>query len=83
MKKYLIFFGDVYYPSGGMDDFIADSDSYEECLRVIKEKVIKEFDGGYMEGSTEYLDYIKRYQWCHIYDTVLREEIWQLNELQF
>lgn len=32
MKKYLLFTGDTYYPSGGWDDFVDDFDSIEEAL---------------------------------------------------
>ena len=31
MKRYLLFAGDDFYPSGGMGDFIADFDSLEKA----------------------------------------------------
>ena len=31
MKKYLVFYGYVYYPEGGMNDFHGDFDTIEEC----------------------------------------------------
>lgn len=32
MKRYLLFAGDHYYPSGGMDDFIKDFDTQNEAM---------------------------------------------------
>ena len=37
MKNYLAFYGDAYYPSGGMDDFIGDYDTKEEAIQAIEE----------------------------------------------
>lgn len=41
MKNYLAFFGSVYYPSGGMDDFLNDFDTLEEAIEAIKQKNIE------------------------------------------
>ncbi len=30
MKRYLLFSGDLYYPSGGADDFVGDFDTLQE-----------------------------------------------------
>lgn len=35
MKRYLLFAGDDYYPSGGFEDFITDADSIEELQSLI------------------------------------------------
>lgn len=32
MKRYLLFAGDTYYPSGGWSDFHSDHDTIEEAL---------------------------------------------------
>lgn len=32
MKKYLLFAGDHYYPSGGVRDFVGDFDSIEGAM---------------------------------------------------
>lgn len=37
MKNYLAFFGSVYYPCGGMDDFIGDYDTLEEAMQAIED----------------------------------------------
>jgi hypothetical protein len=34
MKRFLLFKGDNYYPSGGMDDFQGDFDTREEALQA-------------------------------------------------
>ena len=36
MKNYLSFYGDVYYPSGGMGDFIGDYETKEEAIQAIE-----------------------------------------------
>jgi len=41
MKNYLSFYGDVYYPRGGMDDFIGDYDTKEEAIKAIEEAHLK------------------------------------------
>lgn len=38
MKKYLAFYGSVYYPSGGMNDFIGDYETLEEAIQSINKK---------------------------------------------
>lgn len=38
MKDYLVFLGEIYYPSGGWEDFRVDFDSLEEALNYIKSK---------------------------------------------
>jgi hypothetical protein len=38
MKRYLAFYGDDYYPSGGMSDFVKDCDTLEECEKEIEQK---------------------------------------------
>jgi hypothetical protein len=41
MKRYLAFYGDIYYAGGGMNDFIGDYDSVEDCEKAIKEQHVK------------------------------------------
>ncbi len=65
MKRFMAFYGSVYYPSGGMDDFVGDFDSMEEALEAINRKNA--------EGSDEVR---WRYAWAHIYDTESRAEVW-------
>lgn len=33
MKRYLVFFGDCYYPQGGWDDLKASYDTVEEAIQ--------------------------------------------------
>ena len=35
MKKYLLFVGEHYYPSGGFDDFFGSYDSIEFAIQII------------------------------------------------
>jgi hypothetical protein len=36
MKNYLVFYGDCYYPKGGMDDFIGDFDTIKDAKKAIE-----------------------------------------------
>jgi hypothetical protein len=63
MKQYFAFYGDCYYPSGGMDDFIGDFDTKEEAFQAIKKEYAK----------------IITYDsfWCQIWDTVNNIEVFR------
>jgi hypothetical protein len=37
MKRYLAFYGDNYYPGGGMNDFIGSYDSYDNAIQSLEE----------------------------------------------
>lgn len=58
MKRYLAFYGDHCYPSGGMGDFIGDYDTKEEAIKDINEAHKK---NGYNE-----LEWNN--SWAHIWD---------------
>lgn len=64
MKQYLAFYGAVYYPSGGMDDFIGDFDTKEEAIKFIRATNMKE-DGGDFELN-----------WANVYDTKNRIKVY-------
>jgi len=70
MKQYLAFYGSIYYPSGGMDDFIGDYDTEKEALNAITEKLNTDKD--YYDTEKEKWEY----SWAHIYDTETRKEVW-------
>lgn len=55
-KRYWLFAGSNYYPSGGMDDFVASSDSKDELYDKADEKT--SWDPSRYE-----------YDWYHILDT--------------
>lgn len=58
MNRYLAFFGDSYYPNGGMEDFLSDHDNFHdamEAIRLAKEAHPKTFFSS---------------RWNHVYDTV-------------
>lgn len=60
MKQYLAFYGAVYYPSGGMDDFIGDFDTKEEAIECIKLKNEKDDYGNFKNN------------WANVYDSKYR-----------
>ena len=63
MKRYLAFYGDWYYAKGGMDDFITDCDTVEDCEKAIKEAHIK--------NNPDDLEW--KSAWKQIYDTEKRK----------
>ncbi|GGH28334.1 hypothetical protein FAZ19_19755 [Sphingobacterium alkalisoli] len=44
MKRFFAFKGSIYYPEGGMHDFIGDFDNIESALRSIIDSYVKEFE---------------------------------------
>ena len=58
MKRYLVFYGYDYYPSGGMNDFIGSFDHIIECeLSILKE---------HKKDGNDVDDW--EYRWKQIYD---------------
>ena len=75
MKRYLAFFGANYYPSGGMDDFLNDFDTVEECKNAIDDKIKEGFNPDW-DSLEEHIKYQWGYSWAHIYDTETRKKVW-------
>lgn len=44
MKRYLVFAGYDYYPSGGWDDFQSDHETAEEAHAAVRTLVVKSHD---------------------------------------
>ena len=65
MNRYLGFYGDRYYASGGMNDFVLDCDTVEAYEDAIKEKHAKERPD----------DLQWEWAWKQIYDTEKKEFI--------
>jgi hypothetical protein len=72
MKRYMLFWGDNYYPNGGMDDFIGDYDTMDEAMQVFDSKVKEEIDNSYYENKEQ----VMTYRWAMIYDLEKREKVW-------
>ena len=69
MKRYLAFYGDYYYPDGGMDDFIGEHDTIKEA----KETIIK----AHLLHRKE--DVKWEWAWCQIWDTETQKEVFKRN----
>ena len=65
MERYLVFYGSVYYPSGGVNDLIGSFNTKEEGVEKIKKQHKQE----------SYRD-TWEYAWAHIYDTKEKEIIY-------
>jgi hypothetical protein len=66
MKRYLAFAGNIYYPIGGIRDFLGSSDTIEEAKQLIEDRFQQE---GYAKSER------KEYFWSHVYDSVEGEII--------
>lgn len=61
MRRYLLFHGTIYYPSGGMHDFEGDFDSIEEAVEKLKALLDPLGDS--------------QYSWFQIYDQVELKDV--------
>ena len=59
MKRFLLFGGITYYPSGGWFDFQDGYDTLKEAIAAAKQKFKDAPD----------------YEWWHVYDTVIDEVV--------
>jgi hypothetical protein len=64
MKKYLVFYGNEFYPNEAMDDFIGDFDTIDEAVERIRNENIEK-DKGSMD-----------YNWGLVYDTETRKYVY-------
>lgn len=55
MKRYALFAGSWYYPSGGMADFVDSYDSLEEAIKEAKR-------------PDEIFPNDAKYDWAHVFD---------------
>ncbi len=58
MKQYFAFYGDYYYPGGGMKDFVGDYDTKNEAIEAIENAHLK--NRGYDDWENS---------WGNIWDT--------------
>lgn len=65
MKRFLVFYGYSFYPSGGMEDFSNDYESLEEAIKKLK--LMDEL-------------HIAKDNWGHIWDSNEREIVFELND---
>lgn len=77
MKKYLAFYGLIYYPEGGMSDFIGDYDTIEDAINAINENKVKNgmFDDDDDNKKDTDVDWIR--SWCHIWDSQERSIVYE------
>ena len=74
MKRYLLFIGKCYYPNGGMDDFVGDFDTIEECEKVYNCKMREGFNK-HWKTLEKYLNWRTRDHWMHVYDIENKTEV--------
>ncbi len=80
MKRFLLFAFNDYYPGGGMEDFMGDFDTMEECQKESKKYSHLKDSMGCIDYDVEYKEkmasgeYIRRDN-IQIYDTVTKQTI--------
>ena len=68
MKRYFAFYGDIYYPSGGMSDFVGDFDSLEEAVEAIKTE----------HHNYRANDILGDFDWGEVWDSEKRIEVFSI-----
>ena len=71
MKRYLVFYGDVYYPIGGMDDLLCDCATLAMAYSRLNGKAQEEMKECQYDTIEEHWEY----RWGYIYDTKTRTKI--------
>jgi hypothetical protein len=72
MKRYLVFFGQAYYPSGGWADFIGDFDDIEEAKRKAEKEV--KARGSYVDAWAQVIDTSGKAKGCYI--------LWEYDDME-
>lgn len=85
MKRFMLFRGRNYYPSGGIDDLVGNYDTIDEAILVAKSEIMKDYEYQKFayDDEKEYFNYEKDNTWGHIYDTLKMEKTWEQSELQY
>lgn len=66
MSRYLLFFGPVYYPCGGMEDFLGSYEDITEAIKIAESK-----------AKEEYPDCPWKFNWSHIWDCDRKAIVWE------
>lgn len=74
LKRFLAFYGSVYYPRGGWGDFLDDCETLEEAKKKLLAKEMKECppEDGYNNAW--------KFSWAQIFDTETKKIVWTENE---
>jgi hypothetical protein len=67
MKRFLTFYGDIYYPNGGIDDLIGDFETIDEAKTTLINKHKQQHPNDINWG----------YAWGYVYDTKTQTKIYQ------
>lgn len=68
-KRYLLFYGDIYYPQGGMDDYKNSFDSLEEAVIFVDTYINENKIYDTVQEEWEY-------RWAHVYDITTMNKVW-------
>ncbi len=79
MKRYLVFFGELHYPEGGMSDLLSSADTLEESQKIADTQ-IREYRP-YVEHIHGTKEEYERDLWCgrwaHVFDIETGHVVWK------
>lgn len=83
MKRYLLFRGRDYYPSGGIDDLSGDFDTIEECIAECRRDMVKDLVDKHLKlfNALEIIKCEQEYSWGYVYDTETRQKVWDQKQI--
>ena len=72
-RRYLVFAGPAYFPSGGWDDFRGSIDSLDDIYPFLKTSAASTYDDWVFneDGSVDWKMF-----WAHVIDSETLERIW-------
>ena len=77
MPKYLLFFGDIYYPKGGFNDYKSEFKSIEDAQNELWEIIAKDYSSFLVEDSGHV---ITSNCWAHIFNIATCEIVFKLKK---
>jgi hypothetical protein len=81
LKRYLVFFGDDCYPSGGMEDFKNDFENLDNAYCCVADLFKETTPSSYRKNNPKWLnEWDESYMWAHIYDSLTKTLIWKSDD---
>lgn len=77
IKRYMLFTGHDYYPSGGYYDLQAFPETIEEGIEIAEEEVLEDYSPDCGKTKEEYAIKEWRTRWAHIYDVETNDVVWR------
>ena len=76
MKRYWLFFGNNYYPDGGMEDLLSSHDTLTDAIKAFDDKLSEDYNEECLQTKNEYLEMQKELHWAHVFDSKNQKVVW-------